>query len=106
MTYPQFSIKNSKLRIAFWPVLLLLLLAGCSASGDTISNVRASSDTLVPGSSGIGKPAGSIQVSYTLGRDGDVTATLDGPVKAVLLSDVQKAGDHSVRFNGTIEQST
>ena len=87
-------------------MLLLLLLAGCSASGDVISNVRVSSDTLVPGSSGIGKPAGSIQVSYTLGRDGDVTATLDGPVKAVLLSDSQKAGDHIVRFNGTIEQNT
>ena len=105
MTLPQ---PNPKLRIAPWPLLLalLLLLAGCSASGDTISNVRVSSDTLVPGSSGIGKPAGSIQVSYTLGRDGDVTATLDGPVKAVLLSDSQKAGDHIVRFNGTIEQNT
>ena len=87
-------------------MLLLLLLAGCPASGDAVSNVRVSSDTLVPGSSGIGKPAGSIQVSYTLGRDSDVTATLDGPVKAVLLSDSQKAGDHIVRFNGTVEQNT
>jgi len=88
-------------------LLLLLVLAGCSSSGDVISNVRASSDTLVPGSYGIGKPPGSIQVSYTLGRDGDVTATLDGPVRSVLFSDAQqKAGEHIVRFNGTVEQDT
>ncbi len=85
---------------------LLLLLAGCSASGDAVSNVRVSSDTLVPGSSGIGKPAGSIQVSYTLGRDGNVTVMLDGPVKSALFSGAQKAGDHIVRFNGTVARGT
>jgi hypothetical protein len=91
-------------------LFLLLVLSGCSPSGDAISNVRVSSDTIVPGSSGIGKPAGFVQVSYTLGpacgNTCDVTATLDGPVKAVLLSDSQKAGDHIVRFNGTVDQDT
>ncbi len=82
-----------------------ILLAGCSASGASLSNVTASADKIVPGSVGIGKPPGVVQVSYRLGSDAYVTATLEGPQSAVLLQRGQKAGDHILRFNGTTATS-
>jgi hypothetical protein len=84
---------------------LLVLLAACDGSGAALSNVTGSTDSIVPGSTGIGKPAGVVEVHYTLGSKQPVTAMLDGPVKATLFSGDQAAGDHLLRFNGVINTS-
>ncbi|MGA7730042.1 MAG: hypothetical protein WCD37_02090 [Chloroflexia bacterium] len=82
-------------------LLVVLMLGGCDGPGAALSNVRASTDKIVPGSVGVGKPPGVVQVSYRLGREADVVATLDGPEKAAIFAGRQKAGDHVLRFNGT-----
>ena len=81
-----------------------IVLAGCSAGGSAtgLSKVTASTNVIVPGSSGVGRPPGAIEVRYTLGKDGPVKATLQGPVRAELLSEVQRAGEHVLRFNGVL----
>lgn len=81
---------------------LAMLLAACDASGAALSGVYPSTDSIAPGSSGIGKPAGAVEVRYTLGKKANVTATLDGPVKAALFTGEQDAGEHLLRFNGVI----
>jgi hypothetical protein len=68
-----------------------------------VSNVSASTNSIVPGSTGIGKPAGVVEVHYTLGAQEPVTASLQGPVNAALYSGEQAAGDHVLRFDGVIE---
>ncbi len=80
---------------------IALLLVGCNSSGELLSNVRASTDSIVPGSVGIGKPPNVVQLSYTLGSQNDVSIILDGPRKATLFTGTQKAGNHILRFNGT-----
>lgn len=85
--------------------LLSLILAACDVGRAALSVEKPSASEIVPGSSGIGKPAGAIQVRYTLGRDGPVTATLKGPNDATLLAEHQKAGEHVLRFNGVITAS-
>src|SRR5438270_13530769 len=49
-------------------LLLLVLLTGCSLGGATLANVSASTGEITPGSTGIGKPPGAVEVRYTLGR--------------------------------------
>lgn len=67
---------------------------------------------LVPGSTGIGNPPGSIQLRYSLTEPGSVTAELEGPAQLGgpitfnLLSGDQGAGQHTLRFNGVITGST
>ncbi|MEO8287792.1 MAG: hypothetical protein ABI670_15295 [Chloroflexota bacterium] len=82
---------------------LSMLLVACDSSGAALSNVLASTDSIVPGSTGIGKPAGAVEVRYTLGKKSAVTATLDGPVKSTLLSQEQTAGEHLLRFAGVVD---
>ena len=93
----------SRLLLALFSLLLLLTACGPPASG--LSNVTASTDMIVPGSSGIGNPPGTVEVRYTLGSAGPVTARLEGPVSSELLSETQEAGDHILRFNGVITAS-
>jgi hypothetical protein len=83
--------------------MLVTLLAACNGSSAGVSNVTASTDSIVPGSTGIGKPAGVVEVHYTLGAAGPVTASLRGPINAVLFSRGQAAGDHLVRFDGVVD---
>jgi hypothetical protein len=86
----------------------LMLLVACDAGRAPLSITYPSPGEvveIVPGSSGIGKPQGAIEIRYTLGREGPVTATLQGPTDAVLLSESQKAGEHILRFNGVIAAS-
>lgn len=91
---------------ALFAMCLLALLAACDAGRPPLSITYPSSGEvieIVPGSSGIGKPPGAIEVWYTLGKKGQVTATLDGQVKAPLLpGELQEAGDHVLRFNGVV----
>ncbi|MBF6614613.1 MAG: hypothetical protein IVW55_15985 [Chloroflexi bacterium] len=80
------------------------LLAACGALGSAapLSGVTASTDSIVPGSSGIGRPAGAIEVRYTLGSAADVSAQLQGPASSTLLAARQEAGSHILRFSGVI----
>jgi hypothetical protein len=84
--------------------LVAMLLAGCGGTGTgaVLSDVRASTHLIVPGSSGVGEPAGALEVRYTLHRDAQVDAVLEGPVRAELLSEQQRAGEHVLRFNGVV----
>lgn len=84
---------------------LLMLLAACSpSSGQTLSNISASTGTIVPGSSGVGKPPGAIEIRYTQGVKADVTARLQGPVSSVIFSATsQDAGEHVLRFDGIVQ---
>jgi hypothetical protein len=88
--------------LIFIATLLTLILAACDAGRAALSVATPSVIEIVPGSSGIGKPAGAIEVRYILGRDGPVTATLKGPMDSTLLSESQKVGEHVLRFNGVI----
>jgi len=92
------------LALSLLALTLVVLLAACDSSGATLSNVTASTDTIVPGSTGIGKPAGAVQVKYTLGSSEPVTAVLDGPVNAMIFTSQgdQMPGDHILRFNGVV----
>jgi hypothetical protein len=93
---------------ALLALCFLVLLAACDAGRPTLSITYPSSGEvveIVPGSPGIGKPPGALEIRYTLGREGMVTATLEGPNDAVLLSEIQKAGEHVLRFNGVITPS-
>src|SRR5438874_10638218 len=77
-------------------LLGLTLLVGCSAAGGgvVISNVSQSTDTIVPGSTGVGKPPGAIEVRYTLNSWQLVAATIKGEtVDATLLQGPQDAGE-------------
>jgi hypothetical protein len=84
---------------------LVMLLGACGGSGSELSNVTASTDSIIPGSTGIGKPAGAIEVHYTLGSSQQVTAVLGGPVQATIFNSqgAQAAGAHLLRFNGVVE---
>jgi hypothetical protein len=88
--------------LSLFALTLVALLAACDSSGATLSNVTASTDSIVPGSIGIGKPPGVVQISYTLGRQAEVAVDIDGPWHAQLFAGKQEAGEHIVRFNGTI----
>jgi len=81
----------------------VIALVSCDAGGASLSVGEPSVREIVPGSSGIGKPEGAIEVPYRLGKPGMVTASLAGPVKATLVQGEQKAGDHLIRFNGVIQ---
>jgi hypothetical protein len=92
-----------------WPAaslfVLSILLVGCGDSGIVLSNVGTSTGMIVPGSVGIGRPPGVVQVSYRLGYETDVVLTIDGPVAATLFEGRQPAGQHVLRFNGAIASS-
>src|SRR4051812_35210359 len=60
---------------------------------------------MVPGSYGIGRPAGAIEIGYTLGSRADVSAKLQGPVSGMLLQEPQAPGAHVLRFNGVVSAS-
>src|SRR5436190_23781352 len=62
---------------SLFALTLVALLAACDNSGAALSNVRASTDSIVPGSTGIGKPPGVVQISYTLGRQAEVAVDID-----------------------------
>jgi hypothetical protein len=94
----------------------LTLLAACGRSWNDalISNVSQSTDTIVPGSTGVGKPPGAIEVRYTLSEAANVEADLrrGGPLydgfggtTTTLLVGRQDAGEHVLRFNGVITSS-
>jgi hypothetical protein len=85
-------------------LFLVALLTGCGGSGG-LQDVRASTGSMVPGSRGIGKPPGAIEVRYTLGSRADVSARLRGPVSGTLLAESQAPGAHVLRFNGVISAS-
>ena len=82
--------------------LVALILAACDMGRSGLSVAQPAVGEIVPGSSGIGKPAGAVEVRYTLGRGGPVTATLKGLIDSTLLAEDQKAGEHVLRFNGVI----
>jgi hypothetical protein len=84
---------------------LIALLAACDSSGAALSNLSASTNNIVPGSTGIGKPEGVVEVHYTLGSKESVTAMLDGPMTSTLFTGEQDAGDHLLRFDGIVNTS-
>jgi hypothetical protein len=86
---------------SLFALTLVVLLAACDDSDAALSNVRASTYSIVPGSFGIGKPPGVLQVSYRLGFGTVVAITLHGPRNTRLFLGEQKAGDHILRFDGT-----
>lgn len=88
-------------------LVLVLGLAACGPSGGMLSGVVASASEFVPGSSGIGKPPGAVEVRYTLGQRAHVRAevageTVPGGSSFLLFEGDQAAGTHVVRFNGVI----
>ncbi|MFL5734054.1 MAG: hypothetical protein ACJ78Q_12745 [Chloroflexia bacterium] len=85
-------------------VVVVALLSGCGplGGGAGLSGVAASSDSIVPGSSGVGNPPGAVQVRYTLGSAADVTARLQGQVSGTLMTAPQERGEHLVRFSGVV----
>src|SRR5438128_308053 len=86
-------------------MLLGLLLSACSpfGSGSLLSNVTASTDRIVPGSSGVGNPPGAIEVRYTLQEDAHVLVRVDGLyVSRILQEGDLTAGEHTVRFTGVV----
>ncbi|MEA2574910.1 MAG: hypothetical protein QOH93_2208 [Chloroflexia bacterium] len=84
-----------------------LLLAACGGSGAGLSNVKVSAVEMVPGSVGIGRPPGVVEVRYTLGREADVRVELEGVAlgSSLLHAEHQRAGEHVVRFNGVISST-
>ena len=94
-------------RMALFAVCLaaIALLAACGGSGAQLSGVSASTTSIVPGSLGVGRPPGALEVRYTLGGPARVSASLDGPVKAAILTADQSAGEHVLRFTGVITAS-
>lgn len=92
------------LLLIFIPAALLaLVLSACSpfGGGSLLSNVTASTDRIVPGSSGVGNPPGAIEVRYTLQEDAHVLARVDGLRAGTILQDSDlPAGEHVVRFTG------
>lgn len=96
-------------------MLVGVLLAACgSGAGAGLSNAAVSVPEFVPGSSGIGKPPGAVDVHYTLGAASSVRAelvavsgTLPAGTDAVLLPGVaQGAGDHVLHFDGVVGTGT
>src|SRR5439155_3099853 len=86
-------------------VLSGVLLSSCGAlgGGAALSDVRASTDTIVPGSSGVGNPPGAVEIRYVLGSAADVTAGLQGQTSGTLLPlQRQEPGEHVLRFAGVI----
>lgn len=81
-----------------------LVVAACGGPGAALSDVRASATEIVPGSVGLGKPPGVLEVRYTLGQAADVRVELEGLGSGsnLLHADLQEPGEHVVRFNGVI----
>lgn len=92
--------------LPFLAALLVLGLAACGPSGGMLSGVVASASEFVPGSSGIGKPPGAVEVRYTLGQRAHVLAEVAGETVpgggSLLFEGDQAAGMHVIRFNGVI----
>ncbi|MDQ3929592.1 MAG: hypothetical protein M3328_10660 [Chloroflexota bacterium] len=84
-----------------------LVLVACGGSGAALSNVRVSAAEMVPGSVGVGRPPGAVEVRYTMGREADVRVDLEGLASgsSLLHAEHQRAGDHVVRFNGVVSTS-
>jgi flagellar hook assembly protein FlgD len=59
---------------------------------------------IVPGSVGLGKPPGVVEVRYRLGQEADVRVELEGLASgsSLLHAERQVAGEHVLRFNGVI----
>src|SRR5688500_8839044 len=88
-------------------LISVLALAACDAGGSTIRIISPTGTVeIVPGSRGIGNPAGAVDIRYVLGGRADVHASLEGPVNAPLFEGEQSAGQHVLRFNGVIEGVT
>lgn len=102
---PAFARRKSMAIAVLLAALFVVLLTACDAGRATLSVAEPSVREIVPGSSGIGKPAGAIEVRYVLGKGGLVTAKLQGLMDSTLLSEKQKAGEHVLRFNGVITAS-
>ncbi|HEX8599683.1 MAG TPA: hypothetical protein VF952_14360 [Chloroflexia bacterium] len=92
-------------------VLMLLALLGatlglaaCGGPGAVLSGVRVSAAEMVPGSVGVGRPPGVVEVRYTLGHEADVRVELEGLASgsSLLHAEHQRAGEHVVRFNGVV----
>jgi hypothetical protein len=83
---------------------MTLVLAACGGSGARLSEVRASVGEIVPGSVGLGKPPGVVEVRYRLGEEADVRVELEGLASgsSLLHAERQAAGEHVLRFNGVI----
>ena len=103
------ALRHIGRRVLVFLVLLgaTLLLAACGGPGAGLSDVRASATEIVPGSSGLGKPPGVVEVRYRLGQEADVRVELEGlqAGSSLLHSQRQKAGEHVVRFNGVISST-
>src|SRR5688572_16395946 len=94
--------------LLFIPLSILVALAifyAWSLTQGIVDPVPATSNLIVPGSKGIGNPPGAIQIGYNLPRNTVVTANLEGPISATILSTEQAAGSHVLRFNGVITSS-
>ncbi|HET6313471.1 MAG TPA: hypothetical protein VFH60_06520, partial [Chloroflexia bacterium] len=81
-----------------------LVLGACGGSGAGLSDVRASVGEIVPGSVGLGKPPGVVEVRYRLGQEAEVRVELEGLASgsSLLHAERQAAGEHVLRFNGVI----
>lgn len=86
--------------------LMAFGVAGCGPFGAVLSGVTASTWEFVPGSTGIGRPPGAIEVRYTLMQRASVRAEVRGVAvpggNLALYQGEQAAGSHVVRFNGVI----
>ncbi len=104
---PRDRCKSLLVVVAGFALLLAVAATatGCGPSGAALSNVVASSTMIVPGSTGIGKPPGVVELRYTLGKEGNVSVRLAGPAASTLLRRVQTAGEHILRFAGVITSS-
>ncbi len=93
--------------VSAWGLLLVVLsLPACGSSGRMLSEVFASTTEFVPGSAGIGKPPGAVEMRYTLGQRAHVRVEVTGATvpgdSSVLFEGDQAVGMHVVRFNGVI----
>ena len=111
--HPKEQVKSRRNIPLFSPLLLIALLILVAAliyytwsrTLGIVDPVPSASHLIVPGSKGIGNPVGAIQIGYDLPRDTLVTAMLEGPISATILSTQQAAGSHILRFNGVVTDS-
>src|SRR5687768_4060407 len=100
--------KPSSKLLLFIPLLMLVVLVVVYARAIPLiigHPLSRAPNVIVPGSKGIGNPPGAIQIGYDLAEQAVVTAKLEGPVSATILSTEQAAGSHVLRFNGVITES-
>lgn len=107
--FPEQPRRRRSNNLLFIPLLILVAVVIYYAWSLTLIRAEpplaATPNLIVPGSKGIGNPPGAIQIGYDLPENTIVTAKLEGPVSATILSTEQAAGSHVLRFNGVITDS-